>query len=143
MIVMPWREWDRLAAHVERAAPEEACGLLAAFRYAPEVVELAVPMLNVSEHARVRYEIDPRHHMEAVGKLDDQNMKVIGIYHSHVDTGPRMSDHDIRYAIDSSKVHLIVSYAPRWATMDYGLWRVEYPAGVASVVPVPWHLVEP
>jgi proteasome lid subunit RPN8/RPN11 len=137
MIVVPVAQWERLTGHVAQAAPEEACGLLAAFRYSPGVVELAVPMLNMAEHARYRYEIDPRHHMEAVAKLDAQNLKVIGIYHSHIGAGPELSDHDLRYAVDPSKVHLVVSHTPAVSTYAWAAWRVER----GEAVPVELHIV--
>lgn len=141
MIVIPVAQWERLVDHVTQTAPEEACGLLAAFRYSPGVVELAVPMLNMAEHARYRYEIDPRHHMEAVAKLDAQNLKVIGIYHSHIGTGPDLSDHDLRYAVDPTKVHLVISYDPAEGVYAWAAWQVKRHENAMISVPVEWHIV--
>jgi proteasome lid subunit RPN8/RPN11 len=67
-------------AHARRRAPEECCGLLLGKN--DDVVE-AVPVANVAEDRRRRYQIDPHEHFSVIREARERGLDVIGTYHSH------------------------------------------------------------
>lgn len=105
--------YDAMIQHMQEAAPREGVGLLAGPRadreQARSVVDRWVPLRNTAEFPRARYEADPQALIDAWTALEDDDRRPWIIVHSHVHTSAAPSDLDIRYAVDSSLLHMIVS----------------------------------
>jgi proteasome lid subunit RPN8/RPN11 len=69
-----------ILAHARQQAPEECCGLLIG---KDTDVLAAVPVANVAEERRRRYQIDPREHFRVIHEARCRALDVIGAYHSH------------------------------------------------------------
>ncbi len=136
--------------HMQQAAPNEGCGLLAGPREQPcprdtdgdgncgrrfcphcgpaarevaRTVDRWVPLRNVSEFPRLRYEVDDGELIAAWEQLaDDGNRRPWIMVHSHVRGGPAPSETDIRYALDETILHLIVALGGVAAYPK--LWRI-------------------
>lgn len=130
MIDIPQEVWDKVTLHCRNTFPEEACGFLAAMRDAPDVIVAVLPMFNVSDFAHARYEVDPREQLAAYHALHEVNQKVRITYHSHVNAGPELSATDIRYARDSSMLHLVCEVRTGSGVVGAALWQVEYRSGI-------------
>jgi desampylase len=94
---------------VDRAAPEEACGLLAG-QVTPDsfVVEDVVPTTNLL-HSQVRYRIDPVEQLQAFERMDAAGQVLVGIYHSHPGGPDYPSATDLAEAYYPDTVYLIWS----------------------------------
>jgi proteasome lid subunit RPN8/RPN11 len=75
--------WGRMYDHVISCLPEEACGLIIGTR---NFVEDIIPVTNRA-HSPVRYEMDPKEQLIAFKRIDELQLSLLAIYHSHPD-GP-------------------------------------------------------
>ncbi len=101
--------------HAQRDYPCEACGFLIGHaRGNTNSVSDVLPATNAAAaEARKRaYRIDPRHWMRAEQQASEQGLTIIGIYHSHPDQMPMLSQTDIN-ALWPNLIYLIVSSGPR------------------------------
>jgi proteasome lid subunit RPN8/RPN11 len=97
-------QWRVIQNHVERAAPLEACGLLAGKN---DRVETVIPVRNQAE-SPVRFVMDPYEQLQAFEWIESNGLDLLGIFHSHP-TGPETaSPTDIAEAA-YEVVQLIVS----------------------------------
>lgn len=83
-------------AGLDRGGGVEACGYLLANRDA-RVVE-ALPMSNVADHPRFRYEMDPEEQLTALNAAEARGLSAVAVYHSHLINSAEMSPTDMRYA---------------------------------------------
>lgn len=110
MLHLPEELRDDLVDHARTAQPEEACGVLAGETDdgTARVTELH-RCRNADERPRYRYTIDPTDQMEAFHEIDEQDLELVGFYHSHP-RGPRApSETDADRASWSGYLYLIVS----------------------------------
>lgn len=90
--------------HVERAAPLEACGLLAGQN---ERVEKIIPVRNQAE-SPLRFVMDPYEQLKAFQWMDDNRLDLLGIFHSHPAGPETASPVDVAEAA-YEVVHVILS----------------------------------
>ena len=100
-----------LRVEAERALPDECCGLLAG---RGGTVELVVPVANMSERPRSRYEIAPAELWAARRGVEAAGLEVVGYYHSHPRTEAVPSPYDIDRAYYPDAVYVIVGVEPRF-----------------------------
>jgi len=91
-----------------RALPDEGCGLLLGTTHGDVVDVVASP--NVAASAKV-YEIDPRVLLRAYRRADDEDLEVIGVFHSHTHSAAYPSATDVRQAPDPTWHYVVVSLA--------------------------------
>src|SRR4051812_37345134 len=83
-----------LIAHALEGRPYEVCGLLAGREGRVERVYRAAN----KERSPVRYEIDPKDLIRIFRDIDDSDLELVGIYHSHTHTDAYPSATDVRLA---------------------------------------------
>ncbi|WP_336364391.1 desampylase [Halalkalicoccus salilacus] len=87
--------YETMLERAHEGAPREVCGVLGGRRTAASVlVESAVPVPNVADEPRARYELDPERQLAAIESLEERGEEVVGFYHSHPDgpAGPSATD---------------------------------------------------
>ncbi|MGI8575633.1 MAG: Mov34/MPN/PAD-1 family protein [Egibacteraceae bacterium] len=97
--------FDALVAHARSDSPYEVCGLLAGSNGA------------VAGHYRIPnaarsmtyYNMDPKSLLRALREIDDAELDVLAIYHSHTHTEAFPSATDVELAAYPDAVYLIVS----------------------------------
>lgn len=116
-----------IAEQAARAAPSEACGLLAG---ADGRISHSFPVSNRASAPEAQFELDPREELIALNAIDKRGLKLLGAYHSHPESPPIPSGEDIAGAVDAGLMQLILSLdggAPR-----FKLWRI----GDGRVMPI-------
>jgi len=100
--------------------PLEACGLIAGTPSGPGTsggpgtpgdttrVAWFEACDNVAASSRV-YTLDPRQHLAADRRADDEGLEIIGVVHSHTHTEPYPSPTDVATAIDPGWHYMIIS----------------------------------
>lgn len=103
------RHWELMRADVIAKLPQEACGLVAG----REDTALVIFPITNELHSSVRFRMDPVEQLRAFQWIDDQDLELTGIYHSHPNgpEGPSLTD--IAEAYYPDVVYLIWSPGPR------------------------------
>jgi proteasome lid subunit RPN8/RPN11 len=89
-------QWDVVRAHLDRAYPQEGCGVLLGVD-GPRArrVTRAVPLENRHPEPARRYAIEPEAFLAAEKRARDLGLEVVGFYHSHPDGVPEPSRTDL------------------------------------------------
>jgi proteasome lid subunit RPN8/RPN11 len=104
-ITLKESQQQEIFRHCLAERPNEACGLLAG---RGERVERVYPARN-REQSPVRYEIDPADLIRIFRDIDDSDLELVGIFHSHVFTQAYPSQTDVRLAYYPDALYLLVS----------------------------------
>ena len=97
--------YDAMVAHALEERPFECCGLMVG---TDGEVTGSRPTKNAADLFGIRYEIDPREFMRLSREIDDADLDLIGVYHSHPFTRAYPSVTDVGAAW-AGMVYLIVS----------------------------------
>lgn len=97
-----------IIAHARRAAPAEACGILAGRGGA---VRRVYPLRNVAETPLTRFLADPTEQLRAFNDLESRGLELMAVYHSHPASPPVPSETDVGMAFYPDALHVIVSLA--------------------------------
>ena len=98
---------DQMVEHARREAPNECVGVLGTRDGEPE-------LLVEAENARrspLAYEIAPQELLRVHDRLDEDDLEVGAIYHSHTRTEPVPSQTDINLAFYPEALYIIVGLA--------------------------------
>lgn len=96
---------DAMIAHALDERPFESCGVLAG---AGASITDSYRTANAAEFNGVRYEIDPKEFLRVNREIDDADLELLGIYHSHPFTRAYPSVTDVGQAWEGL-VYVIVS----------------------------------
>ena len=109
-------QWATIVRHLRACLPEEGCGLLGG-REAR--VELVVPIENV-EHSPVRYTLEPRAFVAALGRLESLGLGLLAAFHSHP-VGPLgVSQDDVReWQYPEAVLMVCVPGEPEWQARGF------------------------
>ena len=99
--------YDQMIEHAREEAPNECCGMVAARDGQAIKVYRAV---NAAA-SPLRYEIDGPEQYRIQMEIDDADLELGAIYHSHTRTDPYPSQTDINLAFYPDALYLIVGLA--------------------------------
>lgn len=102
-LIITEEQWNRMLADVKARAPEEACGLLAG---KGSVVRTISPITNAL-HSPVLYRMAPEEQLAVFNQIDEQDLDLIGIYHSHPNGPQQPSERDLKEAYYPEAIQLI------------------------------------
>ncbi len=83
---LPEALWQEMLAHVIACLPEEACGLIGSSP-GENTAAVVLPIEN-ELHSQVRFRMAPTEQLKAFYWLEDRNLDLVAIFHSHPH-GPR------------------------------------------------------
>lgn len=98
---------DEMVAHARDDLPNECCGIVSAQNGAAVEVHRAV---NAAA-SPLRYEIDSKDYLRIYNLIDDADLDVGAIYHSHTRSAAFPSQTDINLALWPEALYIIVSLA--------------------------------
>lgn len=117
---------------LENAYPFEGCGFLFGTDEDTREISFVLPVENKkTENKRRRFEISPLDYMKAERHALENNMNLLGIFHSHPDHPAKPSEHDLKQAVPFFS-YIIVSvengksvHATSWRLNDSGAFEYE------------------
>ena len=126
MIQLAAQHWNEIASHGERDYPYECCGLLIG-RFAEsgrKLVAETYPISNAREEEakRNRFLIRPEELLNGEKYAAENNLEVVGFYHSHPDHPALPSQFDLEHAWPTYS-YIIVSV--REDAEDLRSWEME------------------
>lgn len=98
---------EEIIAHARADAPIEVCGYLAR---QGEVVVKVVRLTN-ADASPEHFSLIPAEQFQAVKAMRAEGLTLAAVYHSHPASPARMSEEDIRLAVDKTLSYVIVSLA--------------------------------
>ncbi|MGB0094252.1 MAG: M67 family metallopeptidase [Solirubrobacteraceae bacterium] len=99
--------YDEIVAHARQEAPNECCGMIAA----RDGHAVAVYRAENAAASPLRYEIDGAEQYRIQMEIDDADLDLGAIYHSHTRSQPYPSQTDINLAFYPESLYLIVGLA--------------------------------
>lgn len=106
MLILSSVHRDAIVATCIRALPDEGCGLMLGTRDGRVTEVLASP--NVAHSAKL-YEIDSRVLLRAQRRSDEENLLILGAFHSHTHSDAYPSPTDVAQAPDPEWHYVLVS----------------------------------
>ena len=112
-LVIPRDAYDAMVAHCIEGMPNEACGFIGGkVDGSQRTATRLYPMTNAAA-SPVFYRPDDREMLAALKDMDERDLDVASIFHSHVATRAYPSPTDIREAHYPDAVFVIVSFEDR------------------------------
>ena len=112
-LVIPRDAYDAMVAHCIEGMPNEACGFIGGkVDGSQRTATRLYPMTNAAA-SPVFYRPDDREMLAALKDMDERDLDVASIFHSHVATRAYPSPTDIREAHYPDTVFVIVSFEDR------------------------------
>jgi proteasome lid subunit RPN8/RPN11 len=105
MLYLSKEKAKELVEHSERESPNEACGILAGN---DGKVEKVYQMTNTDKSPKT-FIMDPKEQLNVMKEIRDLGMKMVGIYHSHIETEAYPSAHDVELAFYPEASYIIIS----------------------------------
>lgn len=97
-LLLPKHLMQKINAYLEETYPEEGCGFLLGYlENNAYILKGIYPVPNVwekKEERKRRYSVAPEDFLKAEKEAQRQNLLLIGIYHSHPDYPPSLSEFD-------------------------------------------------
>lgn len=78
-LILSAEQYLEMVIHVERCAPDEACGLIAGIGNRTERVYLVTNQY----HSPVRFRMDAKEQVTAMMDIEQNSWEMLAIYHSH------------------------------------------------------------
>ncbi len=88
---IPQDYWNIMHEHVKKNCPDEACGLIGGIDGRPQSI---FPITNTLQ-SPIEYRMDTEEQVRAMLWMEENNMELIAIFHSHPDGTPCPSEKDI------------------------------------------------
>jgi proteasome lid subunit RPN8/RPN11 len=121
-IRLPRRLWLEMLEQVQRAAPLEACGLLAGNGIQAEAL-YAVPNILQSP---VQFRMDPYAQLQAFESIEVAGLELLAIYHSHP-AGPGVpSETDIREVRYEAVVLICSPHDGNWQARAFWINQLQF-----------------
>jgi proteasome lid subunit RPN8/RPN11 len=99
--------FDQMVDHARREAPNECCGMIAS----RDGEAVAVHEAENAAASPLRYEIDGAEQYRIQMEIDDAELDLGAIYHSHTRSAPYPSQTDINLAFYPDALYVIVGLA--------------------------------
>ena len=109
---------DQMIAQARAEAPNECCGIVGA----RDGSAVAVYPVRNAAASPLRYEIDPKDQLRVFEALDDAELEIGAIYHSHTRSAPEPSQTDINLAFYPDALYVIVGLERD--EPDVRAWRI-------------------
>lgn len=100
--------YEEMIEHARSAAPEEACGLLAAGADGRAAVAYCIANLDASP---VSYTLDPAGHIRALHHAESKGWHLAAVFHSHPAGIAVPSAADVAGALEPEWLHIVIGMA--------------------------------
>ena len=104
---IPRAMYDQMIEHAREEAPNECCGMVAS----RDGEAVRIYRATNAAASPLRYEIDGAEQYRIQMQIDDEDLELGAIYHSHTRTDPYPSQTDVNLAFYPDSLYVIVGLA--------------------------------
>lgn len=122
----------QMKTHAKQTYPFECCGFMFGKDGSPRQITSVTEVVNAKEgDQRRRFEIKPTDYMKAEKYALDNNLDLLGVYHSHPDNSALPSETDLKMAVPFFSYVIIavtsetIKDTSSWQLGDQGLFERE------------------
>lgn len=109
MIYLKKLEYNGILQQARKEYDNECCGFLAGVReYGNIYINRVYALVNV-DNSSEHFSMNPKEQFEKVKLIREENMELVGNYHSHPHSPSRPSEEDKRLAFDPNIIYAILS----------------------------------
>jgi proteasome lid subunit RPN8/RPN11 len=105
MVILKKEHVRKIIEHAKSEYPKEACGILSG---RDETVRTVYRAKNIASSS-TEFEIDPEEQYKIFKDIEEKNLEILGIYHSHPFWPAYPSAVDLERAFCNDTLHFIVS----------------------------------
>lgn len=109
MIILPKKFFDLIVEHAKKILPNEDCGLLGGTIQGDVKSVKKIYFLTNIDASPEHFSMDAKEQFAAVKNMRENNLKLLGNFHSHPKTPARPSEEDKRLVFDKNLSYLILS----------------------------------
>lgn len=110
MIYLKQSVLDEITLQGKEELPNECCGFLAGLKHKDDIFILERKPLRNIDNSPEHFSMDPKEQFEKVKEIRNENLILLGNYHSHPESPARPSEEDKRLAYDENAIYGIISY---------------------------------
>ncbi|MBI1746003.1 MAG: M67 family metallopeptidase [Acidobacteria bacterium] len=88
-VIIRRKDIEAIYRHAQESYPNECCGILTGVAHRPRRVMGVHRGENIALDKSIRYQLNPLDQLKVLKLCDQQNLEIIGYYHSHTD-GPSL-----------------------------------------------------
>lgn len=92
---------------------KESCGILVG---EDKIIDKIYPLTNISDNPHFCYLIDPKEQLKVFKELRRENLQMLAIFHSHIDSAAYPSKRDVELAFYPESSYLIISLSDNTPT---------------------------
>lgn len=111
MIVLSRKNFDSIVSHARKILPNEDCGLLGGIVDGEKKIVEKIYFLTNLDASPEHFSMDAKEQFAAVKNMRENNLKLLGNFHSHPTSPSRPSEEDKRLVFDTKLSYLILSLA--------------------------------
>ncbi len=112
-LIITQKDYESVIAHCKEALPREACGLMAGCWYDETGIVTKIFLLTNVKDSSEEYQIDPEEQVDVFNQLEEKNLELISIFHSHPKNPPFPSHRDLERAYYPEAIYTIISLISR------------------------------
>ncbi|OWZ82884.1 M67 family metallopeptidase [Natranaerobius trueperi] len=109
-LVISKRNYEEIIKYCKKGLPNEACGLMAGYQQKQEGVVSKVYLMTNIKKSPEEYLLDPEEQVKVFKEIEQLDLQLISIFHSHPKTPCRPSIKDINDAYYPDVMYSIVSF---------------------------------
>lgn len=109
MIYLDELEYKKIVKQAKAEFPDECCGYLGGVKNGEDIsIKKIYPLTNI-DHSNEHFSMDPKEQFDCIKSMRNEDLSMVGNYHSHPESPSRPSEEDKRLAFDPTILYGILS----------------------------------
>ncbi len=105
MLYLTKKQAEELIEHSKKESPDEVCGILAG----KEGKIIKIYRMTNADKSPQTFFMDPKEQLKVMKEIRNLGLKMVGIYHSHLETDAYPSTHDVELSFYPEVSYVIIS----------------------------------
>lgn len=109
-LILAQKHLNELLLYAKQQPSIETCGYLLGFSSKQDhYLQSIFPMENVHKEPKNHFSFSPQEQLKVFKFLKTQSLQIIGVFHSHPQSPPILSEEDLQYIFSPHQSNLVIS----------------------------------